>query len=113
MAFYIGSEKSLNDKRIQEVIEIEKQADAIREAALKEAQQIPVEAEQEAQDLIEKSRAQAEEEAHKLVEEAKSEEETQRILSEAEDKVKRTDTVAKSNFDRAVTYVLSRVVGKD
>ena len=102
----------MNDKRIQEVIEIEKQADSIRENALKEAQQIPIEAEQEAQALIDKSRAEAEQEAHRLVAEARSEAESQRILSEAEDKIKRTDSLAKSNFDRAVTYVLSRIVGK-
>jgi len=50
-------ENSLNEKNIQEVLEIEKQADAIHEAALHEAQQIPVQAEQEAQALIEKARA--------------------------------------------------------
>ena len=101
MRIKIG-ENSLNEKNIQEVLEIEKQADAIHEAALHEAQQIPVQAEQEAQALIENARAAAEEEARKIVANAQSAEETARILSEAEDQIKRTDGLAKKNCDRAV-----------
>jgi vacuolar-type H+-ATPase subunit H len=103
----------LNEKNIQEVLEIEKQADAIHKAALHEAQQIPVKAEQAAQALIEKARAAAEEEARKIVAAAHSEEESARILSEAEDKIKRTDGLAKKNHDRAVAYVMARVIGRE
>ena len=102
----------MNEKHIQEVLEIEKQADAVHEAALHEAQQIPVETEQEAQAMIEKSRAAAEEEARKLIANAQSEEETDRVLSEAEDQIKRTDGLAMKNSDRAVAYVMARVIGR-
>jgi vacuolar-type H+-ATPase subunit H len=111
-AIQIG-ENSLNEKNIQEVLEIEKQADAIHKAALHEAQQIPVETEQEAQTLIENTRAAAEEEARKIVASAQSEEETARILSEAEDKIKRADGLAMKNRDRAVNYVMARVLGRE
>ena len=103
----------MNEKNIQEVLEIEKQAEAIHKAALQEAQQIPVEAEQEAQALIEKARATAEEEARKLIANAQSEEETARILSEAKDKIKHTDGLATKNRDRAVSYVMARVIGQE
>ena len=106
-------ENSLNEKNIQEVLEIEKQADAIHKAALQEAQQIPVEAEQAAQLLIEKARAAAEEEARKIISNAQSEEESSRILSEAEDKIKRTDGLALKNLDRAVAYVMARGIGRE
>ena len=103
----------MNEKNIQEVLEIEKQADAIHKAALHEAQHIPVETEQEAQALIENARAAAEEEARKIVANAQSEEETARILSEAEDKIKRADGLAMKNRDRAVNYVMARVLGRE
>jgi V/A-type H+-transporting ATPase subunit G/H len=111
-AIQIG-ENSLNEKNIQEVLEIEKQADAIHEAALQEAQQIPVKAEQEAQALIEKARAAAEEEARKLIADAQSAEGSTRILSDAEANIKRTDGLAMKNFDRAVAYVMARVIGRE
>jgi vacuolar-type H+-ATPase subunit H len=106
-------ENSLNEKNIQEVLEIEKQAEAIHQAALHEAQQIPVKAEQEAQALLEKSRAAAKEEARKILENAQAEEESARIMSEAESQIRRTDGLAKKNFDRAVSYVMARVIGRE
>jgi vacuolar-type H+-ATPase subunit H len=106
-------ENSLNEKNIQEVLEIEKQADAIHAAALHEAQQIPVQAEQEAQALIEKARASAKEEARKILDNAQAAEESARILRDAENQIKRTDGLARKNFDRAVSYVMSRVIGRE
>lgn len=103
----------MNEKNIQEVLEIEKQADAIHEAALSEAQKIPVEAEQEAQALIEKARAAAEEEARKIIANAQAEESTARIVSDAEKNIRRTEGLAMKNFDRAVSYVIGRVIGRD
>ena len=51
----------MNEKQIQQVLKIEKEAQEIQEAAMKEVQQLPVSAEQEAQALIEKARAEAQE----------------------------------------------------
>ena len=102
----------MNEKHIQQVLEIEKRAQEIHEAAMKEAQQLPVIAEQEAQALIEKARAEAQQQAREMVSEVKADEESARILSEAEEKNKQFEALAMSNLDRAVNYVLERVIGK-
>ena len=102
----------MNEKHIQQVLEIEKQAQEIHEAAVKEAQQLPVTAEQEAQALIEKTRAEAEQKAREMVSGVKADEESARILAEAEEKNKQFEGVAGSNLDRAVNYVLDRVIGR-
>jgi vacuolar-type H+-ATPase subunit H len=103
----------MNEKYIQRVLEIEKKAQAIQEEAQREAEQLPILAEDEAEDFIEKARAEAEEEAHQLVENAQSKEQSARILSEAEENVQRLKTLTMSHFDRAVNYVLDRVAGRE
>jgi F0F1-type ATP synthase membrane subunit b/b' len=107
-----GEEIGVNEKHIQQVLDIEKQAQEMHEAAMKEAQQLPVTAEQEAQALIEKARAEAEQKAREMVSGVKADEENVRILSEAEEKNKQFEAVAISNLDRAVSYVLDRVIGR-
>jgi hypothetical protein len=102
----------MNESRIQQVLEIEKQAQEIHEAAMKEAQQLPVMAEQESQALIEKARAEAQQKARELVSEVKADVESARILSESEEKNKQFEALAMSNFDRAVAFVLERVIGR-
>ena len=102
----------MDQKRIQQVLDIEKQAQEIHEAALKEAQQLPVTAEQEAQTLIEKTKSEAQQQAREMVSGVKADEESARILSEVEEKNKQLEDQAMKNFDRAVNFVLERVVGK-
>jgi len=103
----------MDEKRIQEVLQIEKQAQAIYEAALREAEQLPVLASQESQSLIEKTRIEAEAEAHRLVANAEAKEECARILADAEEKSNRMKGLAMSHMERAVGYVLDRVAGRD
>ena len=102
----------MNEKHIQQVLEIEKRAREIQEAAMKEAQQLPVTAEQEAQALIEKARAEAQEEARAIVSKVQADEESARILSGIEEKNRQLETTAMNNLDRAVEYVLERVIGR-
>ena len=102
----------MNEKHIQQVLDIEKQAQEIHEAATREAQQLPVLAEQEAQALIEKAQAEAQQKAREMVSEVKADEENARILSEVEEKNKQFEALAMSNLDRAVAYVLERVIGR-
>jgi len=102
----------VNEKHIQQVLDIEKQAQEIHDAAVKEAQQLPVTAEQEAQALIEKARTEAQQQAREMVAGLKADEEGARILAEAEEKNKQFEAQATSNFDRAVNYVLERVIGR-
>jgi hypothetical protein len=103
----------MNEKRIQQVLDIEKQAQEIHEAALREAGQIPITAEQEGQALIEKLRSQAQEQARKLVAGAQAETESARILSETREKNAKIEAQAMTNFDRAVAYVIDRVIGRE
>ena len=103
----------MNENRIKQVLEIEKRAQENYDAALKEAQQLPTLAEQEAQEIVNKARAEAEEEARQIVTRAKAEGEVDRILAEAEDKNRQLEALAMSNFDRAVNYILDRVTGRE
>ena len=102
----------MDEKHIQQVLEIEKQAQEIHETAMKEAQQLPVTAEQEAQALIEKARTEAEQKAREMVSGVKADEESARIVAESEEKNKQFEGIAASNLDRAVDYVLDRVIGR-
>ncbi len=103
----------MNENRIRQVLDIEKRAQENYEAALGEAQRLPAQAEQEAQDIVNKSRSQAQEEARQIVAKAKAEGEVDRILAEAEEKNHQIEARAMSNFDRAVNYILDRVTGRE
>ena len=103
----------MNENRIKQVLEIEKQAQEVYNAAVSEAQQLPVQAEQEAQAIVEQARAAAQEEARQIIARAKSEDEVDRILSQADEKNRQLEELAASNFDRAVTYILNRVTGRE
>jgi vacuolar-type H+-ATPase subunit H len=102
-----------NEEFIQKVIEIEKDADKIHDKAVHEAEQLPVRADQEAQGMIDKSRAAAQLEAARLVDQAKVQEDSAKILAEAEKNVQHTEMLASSNLNRAVAYVIARVIGRE
>jgi vacuolar-type H+-ATPase subunit H len=98
---------------IQEVLDIERRAQAIHSAAIKDAEKLPLAAQQEAQNLIEKARSAAEEEARRMIEAARSQEELDRILAQAGEKMNTTKSLAMSHFNRAVGFVLDRVAGRE
>ena len=75
----------MNENRIRQVLDIEKRAQENYEAALSEAQRLPAQAEQEAQEIVNKARAEAQEEARQIVAKAKAEGEVDRIVAEAEE----------------------------
>lgn len=103
----------MNENRIKQVLEIEKRAQENYEAALKEAQQLPALAEQEAQEIVNQARAGAEEEARQIVAKAKAEDEVAGILADAEEKNRQLEAQAMKNFDRAVDFIIDRVVGRE
>ncbi len=103
----------MNEKRIHQVLEIEKQAREAYEEAVNEAQEMPRQAEQDAQLIIEKARAESEEQARKMIESAQSEEESNRIMNQANENVRKAESVASRNISRAVAEILSRVAGKE
>ncbi len=103
----------MNEKRIQQVIEVEKQAQALYESALKEADRLPRQAEAEGQALIEQARREAEDEVRRLLTGAQSEDEARQILQEAEEKNRRVEQQVASNFEQAVGLILARVYGEE
>jgi len=103
----------LNENRIQQVLEIEKQANAIRDAMISEASELPLQAQKDAQSILEKSRAAAQAEAQQMIASAQADKESADILSQADEKTHKTETLAKSNFSRAVAYVVARVIGRE
>jgi vacuolar-type H+-ATPase subunit H len=103
----------MNDERVQQVLQIEKQAQEVFDSATRDAEQLLIQAEQEAETLIEKARISAQEEARQLVVKADAKEERERILAESEENINRTNNLAKGHLDRAVGYVLDRVAGRE
>lgn len=100
-------------ERIQQVVELEKEAQAVNEAAAREGEQLLIQAEKEARALLEKNRADAQVEARALVSRTSVEAESERVLATAEESSKQSEALAMSNFERAVAYVLNRVMGKE
>ena len=88
----------MDEKRIEQVLDIENQAQAIHEAARQEAEQLPKQAEKDAQALIDKARSEAEEEARRIVELAQAEDESKRILAQAAENARTSEALAMSNF---------------
>jgi len=102
----------MNEKHIQQVLEIEKQAQEVQEKAKREAQEIPVKAEQEAQVLIAKARSDAQEEARKMTAKVQADDTSDQTAADLASKNSELDTKAKVNFDKAVAFVLERVIGR-
>lgn len=100
----------MNEKNIQQVLEIEKQAAEMQEKAKREAQEIPAKAEQEAQALIAKAKADAQEEARKLIASVQSGDAS--VATDIASQNSEFEANAKKNFEKAVAFVLERVVGK-
>lgn len=102
----------MNEKHIQQVLEIEKQAQEIQEKAKREAQEIPAKAEQEAQALIAKAKAEAQEEARRMVASVQSGDVPVQATTDEAARNSEFEASAKKNFDKAVAFVLERVIGR-
>jgi vacuolar-type H+-ATPase subunit H len=103
----------MNDQNIQAVLKLEKKARLVYDTAVREAEQLPVQAEQEAEAFIEKARLDTQNEARELISKAEAKEEASRIMAEAEEKAKQMEAAAKKNFDKAVAYVLKQVLNRE
>ncbi len=102
----------MNEKRIEQVMQIENQAQQMLDAAKQDAARLPVEAEREAREIIERARAEAQAAAQQMIAQAADQGATAKILADAEKKIRDSEGVAKRNFDRAVGYVLDKMLGK-
>jgi len=100
-------------ERIQQVVELEKQAQAVNEAAGRDAEQLLIQAEKEARAILEKNRADAQAEGRALASRTSVEIESKRVLASAEQSNQQSEALAMSNFERAVAYVLNRVIGRE
>lgn len=102
----------MNERRVEQVMQIEEQAQRVLDKAKEDAARLPLQAEREAQAILEKTRAEARTEAEKLIQAAGAEAETQQIISQAEKKVRESDEAARPNIDRAVQFVVDKVLGR-
>ena len=102
----------MNEKHIEQVLEIEKQAQEIHEAAVREAQQLPIQAEQEAQALIAKAKAEAQEEARRMIASVQASDASSQVAADEVSRNSEFEESAKKNFDKAVAFVLERVIGR-
>lgn len=102
----------MNEKHIQQVLEIEKQAQEVQDKAKREAQEIPVKAEQEAQALIAKAKSEAQEEARKMIADVQKDDASGQEAADLASTNSELEAKAKANFDKAVAFVLERVIGR-
>jgi vacuolar-type H+-ATPase subunit H len=102
----------MNEKHIEQVLEIEKQAQEVQEKARRDAQEIPAKAEQEAQALLAKAKADAHEEARKMVAAAQPNDASSQTAVDDTSVNSEFEASAKKNFDKAVAFVLERVIGR-
>ena len=102
----------MNDKFIKKVLEIEKQSQEISEKARREAQELPALAEREGQAIIARAKAEAEDEARKMIAAAQSTNAAQGVSDRAGEASDKFEALARKNLDKAVAYVLDRVIGK-
>lgn len=102
----------MNEKHIQQVLEIEKQAQEVQEKAKREAQDIPMKAEQEAQALIAKARTEAQEEARKMIASVQADDNSDQAAANLASQNSELEAKAKGNFNKAVAFVLERVIGR-
>ena len=103
----------MNEKRIQEVIDIERQAEGILLSARTEAERLPIQAEAEAQELLKESRAAAERDARQILDKVRAEDQAAAIMSATEDKIRDMELLAAKYLEKAAAYVLDQVIGKE
>jgi vacuolar-type H+-ATPase subunit H len=102
----------VNEKRIREVIEVEQRALEMLAHAKRDAEQIPIQAEAEAAAIVENARAAAQDEARRMIEDAQKGDEATEIISQAQANMSRKAELADQNLEKAVTYVVERVLGR-
>jgi vacuolar-type H+-ATPase subunit H len=105
----------LNEERVQQIADLEQQAQAIYEAAVREAEQLPARAEKEVRVLIEEAQTEAQTKALQWVADAKAQAqaESMRVLEQAKQDAERMKALSMGRFDRAVGFVLNRVTGRE
>lgn len=102
----------MNENRIGEVIEVEKRAQEMVARATHEAEQLPIEAEARAVAIAEGARAAAQDQAARIIQEATQAADSSQIISHTEENMSRIARLADKNLEKAISYVLERVLGR-
>jgi vacuolar-type H+-ATPase subunit H len=102
----------LIEETVNQLKEIEEKAQALYEMTIQEAKKLPIDAEEDARQIQSKLHHETEAEAKRILDEANNDTEGQKILQQAEDEAKRKEALAMNHFDRAVNYILHRIVGR-
>jgi vacuolar-type H+-ATPase subunit H len=103
----------VNEERLRQILELEKRANAIHQDAAREAEQLPGQARKQGRALIEQARAEAQAQARQMIDQAQETEECGHILNEANQEADRMRALAMAHFDRAVSFVLNRLTGRE
>ena len=100
---------------VAEVLDIEHQAVQMVEEAKHRAQRILRKAEREVDDLRREILEDARREVDRIVAQGQEEaqEARERILSEAEEEARRLESSAEPNLDRAVSFLLDEIAGRE
>jgi vacuolar-type H+-ATPase subunit H len=100
---------------MQQVLAIETQATDLYEAAVREAKALVDQAVEDAQEILKLRRAEAQGQAEKVLKDAhaQAQAEVERALSEASAEAERMEAMALGRLDRAITLVLNRVAGTE
>jgi len=99
----------VNEERVKQLRDIEKQARELYEQAVRESQQLPQQAENEARQLLEQAGVEARAEAQRILSVAKEKSGDESILIQAKEDADKKEALATNNLERAVKYVLNRV----
>ena len=100
------------EETVKQLREIEDKAQALYETTVQEAKMLPITAEEDARVLQSQSHQEIEAEAKRILAEAHDDSDSQKFLQQAEEDAKRKETIAMNHFDRAVNYILHRIVGR-
>jgi len=105
----------LTEDVIRQILNIEKQAQAVYNDAQREAARIVAQAETEADRILRQTEEQAREEAQRLLDDARAEAEEKRgrILDGTCEELRQIEEEAESHLDEAVHYVVDQVVGRE
>ena len=103
----------MDEKRIQEVMQVEKRAEELLASATREAGDLPAQAESEAREMLAKAREAAKAEADDLVERAQSEVNATEIMSKTQEKIRQAKALGLKNFERAVAFVLEQLLATE
>ena len=103
----------MNKQKVQQILQIESNAQKIRSDAQQAAKQMLIDVQVEVSQLQSQVRQDAEQETEQILNQALSKEKGSRILNQAKTSGQKKETLAKQNFDHAVDFVLEQITRQD